>query len=65
MAENVYLEDVLVKVTTDKALLVEVEDEEHWIPRSQIVEDETVIREKGDRGTLCITKWIATQKGLD
>jgi hypothetical protein len=65
MAEPVYLEDVVVKAVTDKALLIEYEGEEEWIPKSQIVEDESVVHEKGDKGTLAITQWIASQKGWD
>lgn len=49
--------------STDKALLVEVDGEELWIPHSQIDDDSEVYRE-GDAGQLVISEWIAKQKGL-
>lgn len=56
---------VWVKKATEKALLVEVDGEEVWLPRSQIVEDESEALEEGDTGTLAITQWIAREKGLE
>lgn len=42
---------------SDKAILLIIDDEEVWLPRSQITEmtEETVT----------VTKWIADEKGLD
>lgn len=48
---------------TDKAILVEIDGQQYWIPQSQVTDDSEVWRE-GDEGTLVITDWIATQKGL-
>jgi hypothetical protein len=64
MADPVYI-DVEIKHHTEKAILVEVEGEEHWIPVSQIIWDETEVAAKGDVGTMAITQWIAREKGLD
>lgn len=65
MAEPVVLDDVVVKAVTEKALLVEYDDEEVWIPVSQIVLEETDVEfERGATGTLAITQWIAKEKGL-
>ncbi len=65
MAEPVLLEDVTVKAVTEKALLVEYDDDEVWIPISQIVtEDTDVDFERGATGTLAVTQWIAKEKGL-
>jgi len=65
MAEPVLLVDVEVKVVTEKALFVKYEDEEYWIPISQVVTDATDVDfERGATGTLAVTKWIADQKGL-
>jgi hypothetical protein len=49
---------------TDDALLVKLGEEEVWIPRSQIADDERY--EEGDLNcTVSITKWIANRKGID
>jgi len=49
----------------DQALLVEIDGEEYWIPKSQIHDDSEVFDDKkNDRGTLVITEWIAEKKGL-
>jgi hypothetical protein len=65
MPESFMLDEVVVKVVTEKALLVEYEGEEHWIPISQIVLEETDVEmERGATGSLAITPWIAEQKKL-
>ena len=65
MDESVVLDGVVVKVVTEKALLIEYGDEEVWIPISQIDLSETDVEfERGAKGTLGITQWIAKQKGL-
>lgn len=58
------IEDVSVVKETDLALLVKIDDEEHWIPKSQIV-DESEIWKMGQTGKLCITDWFAEQAGLE
>lgn len=65
MPKTVTLEDVRVVKATDKAVLVEYEEEEYWMPRSQIVVEESEVYDvEGDHGALVITEWIAQQKGL-
>jgi len=65
MASNtVTLSDVSVVKETDKALLCNIHGEEIWIPKSQIHEDSEVY-EEGGKGSLVITQWLASQKGLD
>jgi hypothetical protein len=49
--------------STDKALLVEVEGREIWIPQSQ-VDDDSEVYEEGQTGTLIVSDWIADEKGL-
>jgi len=49
---------------TDAALLVEVDGEEIWIPKSQIDLSVSEVTGVGDRGTLVITRWIAQKKNL-
>lgn len=61
---TVSFDGVEVKAATDKALLCEIDGSEHWIPRSQIIEDGTEVADRGDTGTLVVTRWIATEKGL-
>ena len=67
--EETYSKQVIVKHVTEKALLVEDEDdedgEEVWIPHSQIHDDSELWDEskKGDRGKLVISEWMAKKIG--
>lgn len=63
MSEPVTFDDVEALKETEAALLVAIDGEEHWIPKSQIHDDSEVWAE-GDTGTLAITQWLATQKKL-
>jgi len=47
----------------DLAILVDIDGDEHWIPDSQ-VHDDSEVYQKGDEGTLIITKYIAKKRGL-
>lgn len=59
------LDDVRCKKMTPKALLCVIEDEEVWIPQSQIDDDSEVYDDgENSEGTLIISEWIAEQKGL-
>ena len=62
-ANEVQLEDVLVLRKTDKAILVEVDTAQIWIPKSQISENSEVWKD-GQTGALIIPEWLATAKGL-
>jgi hypothetical protein len=55
--------DVTCLKDTDKAILVEIDGEEYWIPQSQ-VDDDSEVYQEGDKGVLVISHWIAVQKGL-
>lgn len=55
--------DATAKRETPKALLVEVEGEEKWVPKSLIHDDSEVYRE-GDAGTLVVPLWWAEKEGL-
>lgn len=59
----VKFDDIEVINETDKAILVNIDGEEHWIPKSQIHADSEVF-EMGTSGTLIVSEWIATQKKL-
>jgi len=60
----VEIDDVEVIKETSDALLCIINDEEVWIPKSQIDSEESQILSDGDTGTLVITEWLATEKGL-
>jgi hypothetical protein len=62
-AKHVSLGGVSVLKESEKALLIDFEGEEHWIPKSQ-VHDDSDVYEEGDLGTIIISRWIAGQKGL-
>ncbi len=60
----VHLEGCNIIKVTEKAVLLEWDDEQHWVPTSQISDAETL--EAGDQGvTVSVTEWIAQQRGLD
>ena len=61
---TVELTDVECIKETDEALLCIIDDDEVWIPRSHVNEDETEVFHEGDLGTLVVTEWMATEKGL-
>lgn len=63
MSEKVQIQNVTVARETESALLVNIEGEEIWIPKSQI-DDDSEVYKKDTSGTLVITEWIAKQKGL-
>jgi hypothetical protein len=58
--------EVVVRAVTAKAVLVVVEDEEHWVPISCIDLDETDVElERGAKGTLGVSDWFAKKESLD
>lgn len=64
---TVELEVERVKRVTSKALLVEIDGEEKWIPKSQILDGSEIDgdAEVGASGTIIITAWCAREKGLE
>ena len=48
---------------TDLALLVDLETEEHWFPKS-VIDEDSEVQEKGDRGDLVVKEWFAEKEGL-
>ena len=62
-AMTVEIDNCVAIAETEKALLVEIEGEEYWFPKSQIDEDSEV-HTKGTEGTLVVTKWIADKNNL-
>jgi len=63
MPNTVRIDDVTCKRSTAKAILVEIDGDEYWIPQSQI-DDDSEVWQEGDEGVLVITEWIAEQKGI-
>lgn len=63
MSEPIRIEDAKCIAATSKAICVEIDGEEYWIPQSQVHEDSEVYNH-GDQGTLVISEWIAKQKGF-
>jgi hypothetical protein len=56
-----------VKLATNDALLVvDADDNEYWIPKSQIDPDGGIDAESGpgDEGELILPEWLAVERGL-
>jgi hypothetical protein len=69
---NVPIKDAVIRVDVDevkgetpKAILVLVEGEEFWVPKSVIIVDESDTMGEGDRGTLVVQGWFGREKGWD
>jgi len=56
-------EEISVLKETEKAILVEIEGEEFWVPKSVIHEDSEVFEENTE-GTLIVKLWWAEKNGL-
>lgn len=48
---------------TDAALLVVIDGQQHWMPKSHVDDDSEVYAE-GHDGELVVSEWIAVEKGL-
>lgn len=57
--------EVTVLAATEKALRVTHENEEAWIPLSQIHDDSEIWKPSqiGETGVLAIPEWLAEKKG--
>lgn len=65
MSQELFECDAVCKRMTDKALLVEIEGGEYWIPKSQLHDDSEVYdADDNSEGNLVITEWLAKQKNL-
>jgi hypothetical protein len=60
--EEIFKCEVTILAHRPKAVKIRVHDEEIWIPRSQIIDDEE-LPEQGDC-EMKMTAWIAKQTGL-
>lgn len=61
--ETVEVDDVTIEAETDLALLCNINEKKHWIPKSVVHEDSEVSSE-GDTGTIVIMRWFAEKEGL-
>jgi hypothetical protein len=59
----VHLDVELIVQETDDALLLRVDGEDYWIPKSQIA-DVGDYAEGDENATVSISEWIAGKKGL-
>ena len=60
--DYVEFDSVVVKHTTDKAVLIEFDDEEVWIPWS-CVEDNDEDFKVGYKGKMYVAEWWAEKEG--
>lgn len=60
---KVKFENITCKAESERAILVEIEGDEYWIPKSQ-VDDDSEVYAKDHSGELVISEWIAEQKGI-
>ena len=63
MSNTIRIDDVTIKKATPRAVLVDIDGDEYWIPQSQIHDDSEVWRE-GDNGLLVISEWFAEKEGI-
>lgn len=61
-AEEIFCIEAFVLRHTAKAILIRYHDEDIWLPRSQLIDDEELPQEGDAR--VKMTAWIAKEKGL-
>ena len=58
-------DEVVFKHETAKAILVEIDGDETWIPKSVVRAGSTVLDcQKGEKGTLILPQWFARKERL-
>ena len=62
--ENATLTNCEIQHFTDKAVLVEYEGDEVWIPLSQVDSEKVLEHTVGDIVDIDIPEWLAIKKGL-
>lgn len=60
----VEIDGATLKHETAKAILVTIDGEDHWFPKSH-VDAATGFTEIGETGTLVCSRWIAREKGFE
>lgn len=61
--ESVTFNDVECLKETPKALLVNIDGDEFWIPKS-VVDDDSEVYHEGHRGKLVLHEWFCEKEGL-
>lgn len=65
MSDTVRFEECFVAAATGKALLINIENEERWVPISVIHDNSEVFdNEDNSEGTLVVKAWWAEKEGL-
>ena len=63
MNDYTHLDVEKIKTITEKAMLIKLEDGEHWVPLSQIADADDY--EEGDEDlTLSVTAWFCKKENL-
>ena len=63
MADKVKFEDVRALRETTRAVLVSIDGDEYWVPKSQI-DDDSEVWQDGQQGDLVVSEWWAAREGL-
>ena len=53
-----------VEAETERAILVRIEGEKVWVPKSQIDDDSEVYSKESGAGLLIVSEWWAEKEGL-
>lgn len=62
--EKAEFDGCTILAETSKAVLVAIEDAEHWVPKSAIDDDSEVFDLKNKSGKLVVAQWWAEKAGL-
>lgn len=62
-SEAVSVEDVVVVRGTERALLVLIDGDEKWIPKS-VIHDDSEVFEENHNGTLVLKRWFAEKEKI-
>ena len=63
-SDTVSLTVTAVKHESPLAILVTIDDEDYWVPKSQVHDDSEVYSLKSGPGTLVVARWWAKKEGL-
>lgn len=58
-----YISGVKCTRATDKAILVVIDGDEKWVPKS-CLHDDSEVYDEGDEGELAVKSWWAEKEGL-
>ncbi len=61
MEDGTEFEGTVCLAETDQAILVQIDGEEHWVPKS-VIHDDSEVAGKDDTGTLVVATWFAEKE---